>query len=564
MNKSSLRFRPRFRERYHLETGFSMLEAVVVVGVLLALAVAGFFAYGPITENAKKAKVKSAASEVHTAVLVASSDGDVNTLPKNVIDDWNGSTGKIRVEILKPTTGDTSLNGDFCIQATNVESPYITAREGSCADVTGGGPSDIDGDGIPDSSDPDIDNDGIPNGEDSTPNGGGTPPGDDGSSPPASGGAYKLAGWGGNSSGELGVGNNDEVLEATALGSMKFTKLSAGDRHTCGLSDGKAYCWGDNWAGKLGIGLDDVSSVSTPTAVVTDGVLNGKTITDISAGWNHTCVIADAAAYCWGYNWYTQVNGIADTEWAYSSPVAVTTDGVLAGKALKSIVAAGAHTCALDNSGQAYCWGDTQALGNGVDRDSLTSPVTAPVAVKMNGKTFVKLAGNNQHFCAIDTTSTAYCWGDNIYGKVGLGMADQYNRAEEPTAVAGLPTGSVTSITAGEDHTCATAAGTVYCWGANWSDQLGDGSGIDSGTAVPIGVTGALSGLNMKSVVTSDYATCATTGTAIFCWGDGYVGNGQPYEDTTPTPVQVTGPESGKTVASLSLGANATFILYQD
>jgi type II secretory pathway pseudopilin PulG len=47
-----------------LETGFSMLEAVVVVGVLLALAVGGFLAYGPITQNAKIAKMKSAASEV--------------------------------------------------------------------------------------------------------------------------------------------------------------------------------------------------------------------------------------------------------------------------------------------------------------------------------------------------------------------------------------------------------------------------------------------------------------------------------------------------------------------
>jgi hypothetical protein len=179
VNKSFIKKPDRFREllaKHRLETGFSMLEAVVVVGVLLALAVGGFFAYGPITENAKIAKVKSAASEVHTGVLVASMDGDSNTQPQGVIDDWNDSTGKIRVEILEPTAGGPSANGDFCVQATNVESPTIAAKAGACDDVTGGGsgvsdPNDLDGDGIPNASDPDIDEDGIPNGEDTTPNG---------------------------------------------------------------------------------------------------------------------------------------------------------------------------------------------------------------------------------------------------------------------------------------------------------------------------------------------------------------------------------------------------------
>lgn len=175
MKKSLTKAWPRIRESrppYRLETGFSMLEAVVVVGVLLALAVGGFFAYGPIAENAKIAKVKSAASEVHTGVLVADVDGDPNTNPQDVIDDWNASTDKIRVEILEipalaaMATAARSANGDFCVQATNVESPHIKARSGACpADGSGSSP-DNDGDGIPDSIGPDTDNDGDPNSSD--------------------------------------------------------------------------------------------------------------------------------------------------------------------------------------------------------------------------------------------------------------------------------------------------------------------------------------------------------------------------------------------------------------
>lgn len=130
-----------------LETGFSMLEAVVVVGVLLALAVGGFFAYGPITENAKRAKVKTAASEVYTAVSVASIDSDLATEPQDVIDTYNASNSEIKVENLDSsvdvaamtTTGIKPLaNGDFCIQATNIKTPKIQERTGSCSDLTSG------------------------------------------------------------------------------------------------------------------------------------------------------------------------------------------------------------------------------------------------------------------------------------------------------------------------------------------------------------------------------------------------------------------------------------------
>lgn len=186
MSKSFIKARSIVRHftHYRLETGFSMLEAVVVVGVLLALAVGGFFAYGPIAENAKRAKVESAASEVHTGVLVASMDGNPATNPQDVIDTWNNSTDKIHVEILEAapavaamTTAAPSKNADddVCVEAINVKTPYIKARRGACSDVTSPSDADIDGDDIPNSSDPDIDGDGTPNGSDPDIDGDGIP-----------------------------------------------------------------------------------------------------------------------------------------------------------------------------------------------------------------------------------------------------------------------------------------------------------------------------------------------------------------------------------------------------
>lgn len=116
------------RKKFLLETGFSMLEAVVVIGVLLALAIGGFLAYGSIAANAKMAHTADVASQVHTAVLVASSDGNPETSGENIISGWNASTDQIRVELLSAATSSS----DACVKATWLQDETITANRGSC------------------------------------------------------------------------------------------------------------------------------------------------------------------------------------------------------------------------------------------------------------------------------------------------------------------------------------------------------------------------------------------------------------------------------------------------
>lgn len=104
--------------------GFSMLEAVVVVGVLLALAVSGFIAYGEITKNAKKASTESAAASVYTAAIAAVVDGDSATDLADVATNYNDSQEAITVTV-NGTTDST-----ISVDAVNDGDASITAHAG--------------------------------------------------------------------------------------------------------------------------------------------------------------------------------------------------------------------------------------------------------------------------------------------------------------------------------------------------------------------------------------------------------------------------------------------------
>jgi len=63
--------------------------------------------------------------------------------------------------------------------------------------------------------------------------------------------------------------------------------------------------------------------------------------------------------------------------------------------------------------------------------------------------------------CAI-AMGRAFCWGKNFSGEVGDGTQDD---KYVPTPVVGLGSGVTAISTGGEGHSCAIQRGNVYCWG---------------------------------------------------------------------------------------------------
>jgi hypothetical protein len=214
----------------------------------------------------------------------------------------------------------------------------------------------------------------------------------------------------------------------------------------------------------------------------------------------------------------------ADTMVRRTAKVAVT------GFMLSEISAGGGHTCGLAADGTAYCWGNNEygQLGLG----SVSDDVLIPAAVA-GGLRFTHLATSsgsfNRHTCGIATDGDTYCWGINFNGSLGDGTSA--NRVV-PTRVVGGH--QFQRLAVGVASCGIVADGDAYCWGPGTSGQIGNGEDVNRFT--PALVAG---GLKFSAISTTDYHTCAVTlGGAAYCWGaSDMLGNGGGSRSLVPAAV---------------------------
>ena len=322
---------------------------------------------------------------------------------------------------------------------------------------------------------------------------------------------------------------------------------TTGWNHTCGVNlSGDAYCWGEGAWGVLGTG--STNNATTPTRINMAGVLAGKTVNQVAVGDWHTCAIAsDDRAYCWGYGVNTAELGNGSLAQA-NSPVAVTSSGVLAGKTLTQITAGFNHNCVIDSNGYAYCWGEGSygALGNGS-----TALARVPVAVNMTGalagRTIKQISGGYRHTCAVTLDGRAYCWGENSSGQLGNNSTTQANVPVAVTMTGALAGKTIQYISAGSRyHVCAIASDNgIYCWGSNESGQLGNGTTTASRVPVAVTMTGALAGRSVIQVSNGVNRTCALANDGkSYCWGEnaqGEFGNGGTANSSVPAVTRTSG-----------------------
>ena len=253
-------------------------------------------------------------------------------------------------------------------------------------------------------------------------------------------------------------------------------------------------------------------------------------VKDISAGYAHVCAVRnDGTVWCWGFNDKGQLGD--GTQENRSVPVRV--NGL---EDVKMVSSGHKFTCAVKNDGTAWCWGHNLHGQLGIDTMTEEPDNITPIQVQGLDEVDVISAGGN-HTCAVKNDGTLWCWGFNDRGQLGIGTYGDDAEALLPQHVPDL--NSVLSISAGKRHTCAVDGdGDLYCWGANWSGQLGTGAAWDAVVASPAHVPQAGSTLSVSSATGH---TCSINIAGSFlCWGVndyGTLGNGSTLEPNVPEPV---------------------------
>ena len=236
-----------------------------------------------------------------------------------------------------------------------------------------------------------------------------------------------LAAWGYSYYGQLGNGTTTSssvpvavTTAGTPLAGKAMVAISAGGTHSLALcSDGTLAAWGYNVYGQLGNGTTTDSSV--PVAVTRAFTpLAGKTVIAVAAGDYHSLVLcSDGTLVAWGYNAFGQLGNGTTTD--SSMPVVVTTAGTpLAGKTVIAVAAGGYHSLALCSDGTLAAWGrNTEGeLGN-----NSTTYNSIPVAVSTSGvlagKAVVSIAAGEFHSMALCADGTLVAWGYNGDGELG-------------------------------------------------------------------------------------------------------------------------------------------------
>jgi alpha-tubulin suppressor-like RCC1 family protein len=334
--------------------------------------------------------------------------------------------------------------------------------------------------------------------------------------------------WGDNFLGQLGNGTNTSANTPQRMGTASdWISLETGPLHTCGLRvNGTAWCWGWNNAGELGNGT--ITTATTPQQV-----RSASDWISLAVGGAHTCGLrANGTAWCWGRDLEGQLgddnNGVANI---VTTPLQVGTasDWI-------SLTAGGVHTCGLRVDGTWWCWGDNSngQFGNGANTSADTPQQVGTAS------DWISLEAGSGYTCGLRVDGTAWCWGNNNQGKLGNGD-DTYTPTNTPQQV-GTASDWI-SLEVGGSHTCGLRIdGTAWCWGFNFHGGLGNGAydlTISANTPQQVGTAS-----DWISLEVGDYHTCGLRiGGTVWCWGEnfyGQLGNGATSDSTMP--VLITNP----------------------
>ncbi|XP_031204184.1 probable E3 ubiquitin-protein ligase HERC4 isoform X7 [Mastomys coucha] len=275
--------------------------------------------------------------------------------------------------------------------------------------------------------------------------------------------------WGNASYGQLGLGGIDEeiVLEprkSDFFVNKKVRDVGCGLRHTVFvLDDGTVYTCGCNDLGQLG----HEKSRKKPEQVV---ALDAQNIVAVSCGEAHTLALNDKGqVYAWGLDSDGQL-GLQGSEECIRVPRNIKS---LSDIQIVQVACGYYHSLALSKASEVFCWGQNKygQLGLGIECQKQTSP---QLIKSLLGIPFMQVAAGGAHSFVLTLSGAIFGWGRNKFGQLGL---NDENDRYVPNLLKSLRSQKIVYICCGEDHTAAlTKEGGVFTFGAGGYGQLGHNS----------------------------------------------------------------------------------------
>ncbi|MBW2704292.1 MAG: hypothetical protein JRF33_26025, partial [Deltaproteobacteria bacterium] len=317
--------------------------------------------------------------------------------------------------------------------------------------------------------------------------------------------------WGQNQKGQLGVELDPVTSSPVRVGTAEdWRHVAVGSMTTCGIrGDGqinRRWCWGHNWLGILGVG----DNVDRHEPTLADEFTDWETV---SLGETHACGLRNSGdlntLWCWGYCNAGQL-GLGSTWLSELSPVQVDEHATWL-----SILSGQYHSCGQRvelGEIKTYCWGSNRH-GQLADGSRLNSTVPEFVPHALSGS-FLALGYN--HTCVF-SDSGQFCWGLNDHGEVGNGIHALRMMPERVGEDADW-----VHVNSGHNHGCGIQLGgrsaSLWCWGANNSAQLGDGSKIDQAAPVLVGEEGYWTQIELGRSLSCGIRDDGLT-QSLWCWG---------------------------------------------
>ena len=313
---------------------------------------------------------------------------------------------------------------------------------------------------------------------------------------------------GGNSAGQLGIGEKTKGCYSAVKTMNNVTAVSVGKFHTAILkTDGTLWMCGDNSHGQLGDGTK--TTRYSPVKIMSN-------VAAVSAGEYYTAILRkDGTLWMCGDNYYGQLGDGTQTD--RSSPVKIMTN-------VASISANFYHTAILKKDGSLWMCGYNKygQLGDGS-----TSDRNSPVKIMTN---VAAASVGFSHTAILKKDGTLWMCGDNNYGQLGNG-----SKTDRISPVKIMD--NVASVCSGDAHTAVVKKdGSLWMFGWNSYGQIGDGTSVSRTSPVKI-----MSDVSFVSAGSRYTAIIQKNGTLWMC-GDNYsgqFGDGNPALRLSPVKVVI-------------------------